>query len=143
MCSLKHFLSVCETSLSLGRYTLRPNASPVNDRDMKGEHQACTNGGQWGKQQYWRLLDDVREQPQVPKGIAVTAARPDMVLCSECESVVYFIELTIHFEDMIEKAFERKKLKYAEPVTEAQLRGWQAHTRPVEIGGKQTQEQWR
>ena len=57
-----------------------------------------------------------------------------MVLYSECERIVYFIELTIPFEDAIEEAFERKKLKYAELVVEARERGWQAHTRPVEIG---------
>ena len=60
--------------------------------------------------------------------IAVTAMRPDMVLYSECERIVYFIELMIPFEDVIEKAFERKKLLYAE--LEARERGWQAHTRP-------------
>ena len=36
--------------------------------------------------------------------------RPDIVLYSECEHIVYFTELTIHFEDAIEKAFERKKV---------------------------------
>ena len=35
-----------------------------------------------------------------------------MVLYSEC--TIYFFELTIPFEDEIEEAFERKKLKYAE-----------------------------
>lgn len=44
------------------------------------------------------------------------------------------IELTIPFEDAIEEAFERKKLEYAELVTEVRDQGWQAHTRPVEIG---------
>ena len=39
-----------------------------------------------------------------------------MVLNSECECIVYFMKLTIPFEDVIEEAFERKKLKYAEVV---------------------------
>ena len=70
---------------------------------------------------------------EVPQCIVVTVAmRPDMVFYSECERIVYFIELMIPFEDVIEKAFERKKLLYAE--LEARERGWQAHTRPVEIG---------
>ena len=43
---------------------------------------------------------------------------PDMVLYSECEHLVYFIELMIPFEDIIEEDFERKKLKYAELVAE-------------------------
>ena len=32
------------------------------------------------------------------------------------------------------RAFERKKLKYAELVAEAIQRVWQAYTRPLEIG---------
>ena len=44
--------------------------------------------------------------------------RLDMVLYSECEHIVYLIELTILFEDVIEEAFERKKLKYVELVVE-------------------------
>ena len=65
-------------------------------------------------------------QLQVPQCIVVTAMRPDMELYSECERIVYFIELIIPFEDATEEASERKKLKYVE-------RGWHAHTRPVEI----------
>ena len=57
-----------------------------------------------------------------------------MLLYSECERIVYLTELTIPFEDVTEEAFEGKKLKYAELVAEVKERGWQAHTRPVEIG---------
>ena len=77
---------------------------------------------------------DIRRQPQVPQCIVVTAMRPDMVLYSECECIVHFIELTISFEDEIAEAFERKKLKYVELVAQERQRGWQAHTRPMEIG---------
>ena len=42
-----------------------------------------------------------------------------MVLYSESEHIVYCIVLTIPFEDAVEEAFERKKLKYAELVVEA------------------------
>ena len=60
--------------------------------------------------------------------------RPDTVLYSECERIVYLIELTIHFEDAIEEAFERKKLRNAELMgMRERKRCWQAHTRPVEI----------
>ena len=53
------------------------------------------------------LLADLGRQ-QVPPCIVVTAMRPDMVLYSECERIVYFIEWTIPFQDMIEEAFEGK-----------------------------------
>ena len=89
--------------------------------------------GKWGKAWEWRLLSDVGRRLQVPRCTVVTAMRSDMVLCSECERIVYFNELTIPFEDAIEEPFERKKFKYAELVTEAREQGWQAHTRPVEI----------
>ena len=59
-----------------------------------------------------------------------------MVWYSECGHTVYFTELAIPFEDEIEEAFERKKLKYAKLVVEARERGWQADTRPVEIGAR-------
>ena len=76
------------------------------------------------------MLADVGRQLQVPQCIVVTvmrpamvlysmvamrpdmvlysmvAMRPDMVLNSECEHVVYCIELTIPFEEAIEEAFE-------------------------------------
>ena len=58
------------------------------------------------------------------------------MLYSECERIVYFFELTIPFEDAIEEAFERKKLKYAVLAVEVRERGGQAHTRPVEIGAR-------
>ena len=155
--SLKHILSGCKTSLSQGCFMWRHNlvlksltclfenklvevnSSLVIDRDRrisfvqegpKSGHQECTNST--GKAQDWSWLADVRRQLQVPKCIVVAAMRPDMVLYSECECIVYFIELMIPFEDAIEEAFERKKLKYAELVAEAREQGWQAHTRPVE-----------
>ena len=41
--------------------------------------------------------------------IIVIAMKPDMVLYSECERLVYFTELTIAFEDVIKEPFKRKK----------------------------------
>ena len=56
--------------------------------------------------------------------------RPDMVLDSECQCILYFIELRISY--VIKEAFERKKINYAEMVAEAREQGWEAHTtRPV------------
>ena len=81
------------------------------------------------------MLADVGRQLDAPQCIFVTVAmRPDIVLYSRYECIVYFTELTTPFEDVNEEAFERKKLKYAELVAEARERSWQAHTRPVEVG---------
>ena len=62
----------------------------------------------------------------------MTAMKSGVVLYSGRECIVYFIELTIPFEDVIEEAFERKR--YVELVAEGRERGWQAHIRPVEMG---------
>lgn len=58
---------------------------------------------------------------------------PDMMSYYECERIVYvYIELTIPFEDTIEEAFARKKLKWNG--TEVRDCGWQGNARPVDIG---------
>ena len=71
----------------------------------------------------WTLLTDGGNQLQVPQCIVVTAMIPGMVLYSECKRIVYFIELTLPFEDAIE-----------ELVAEVREHGRQAHTRPVKLG---------
>ena len=71
---------------------------------------ACACVCVWGKGWDWRLL--AGGNLKVPQCIDVTAVRPDVALYSECQGIVYFIESTIPFEDAIEEAFERKKLKY-------------------------------
>lgn len=48
--------------------------------------------------------------------------------------MVLYSELPIPFEDAIEEAFQRRKLKHAELVVEARQHGCQAHASPVEIG---------
>ena len=62
----------------------------------------------------------------------MTTMRLDMVLYSECETIVYF-ELTMTLKYAIEEAFQRKKLKCVEPVDAARQQGWQARTSPVEM----------
>ena len=57
-----------------------------------------------------------------------------MLLWSEAQKVVYFIELTVPWEDRVVEANERKKAKYAEMAAEAEQRGWKARLRPVEVG---------
>ena len=66
-------------------------------------------GHQAHRKQYWRMgqsmdqvIADVKTPFQVPQYIVVTALRQGMVLYSECECVVYFIEVTIPYEDAIE-----------------------------------------
>ena len=56
------------------------------------------------------MLVDVERQLQVPQCNVATAETR--------HGVFNFTEVTIPFEDVIEEAFERKKLKYGELVAE-------------------------
>ena len=70
----------------------------------------------------------------VPQEIVSTNLRPDIVLWSVSQRLVYFIELTVPFEDSVEEAYERKKLRYADLGAEAEQRGWKVRFCPVEVG---------
>lgn len=69
-----------------------------------------------------------------PSEIATTNLRPDLVLWSPSLHIVYIIELTVPWEDAVEEAFERKRLKYTELAADAEQRGWKAKVCPVEVG---------
>jgi hypothetical protein len=164
VCSLRHILSGCKVSLSQGRYTWRHNqvlkclAEAVDDkrgeanssaaskegrqinfvhqgekaRPFRGRHRVgqLSNGGAW------ELKADLIQQVVVPPHIVSTRLRPDMLLWSDLEKIVYFIELTVPWEDRVEVANELKKAKYAEMAEEAAQRGWSSRLRPIEIGAR-------
>ena len=69
-----------------------------------------------------------------PLEIAATTLRPDLVLWSSTCKLIYIIELTVPWEDSIEEAHERKKLRYSNLAAEAEDRGWKVRVRPVEVG---------
>ena len=69
---------------------------------QKSGHQACTNST-GKKAQDLRLQADPGRQLQVLQCIGVTVVRPDMVLYSECEHIVYFIELTVPLDERLRK----------------------------------------
>ena len=50
---------------------------------------------------------------------AIVSTRLDMLLWSDLEKIVYFIELTVPWEDRVEEANELKKVKYTEMAGEA------------------------
>ena len=69
----------------------------------------------------------------VPQEISSTNLRPDLVLWSS-RMRVYFIGLTVPWEDLVVEAYERKKLRYEELGAEAEQRGWKVRICPVEVG---------
>ena len=74
------------------------------------------------------------QQMSVPPHIVTTRLRPDMLLWLDLEKMVYFIELTVPWEDQVEEANELKKAEYPEMAGAAQ-RGWSMRLRPNERGG--------
>ena len=90
--------------------------------------------GQLGMGGDWKMKVDLGEQLIVPAEIVSTRLRPDMLLWSEALKLVYFIELTVPWEDRVDMAYERKKARYAELAADAEQQGWRARVRPVEVG---------
>ena len=58
----------------------------------------------------------------------------EIALTTNTCKLVYIIELTVPWEDAIEEAYERKKLRYSNLAADAEDRGWNARVLPVEVG---------
>ncbi|XP_035658193.1 uncharacterized protein LOC118403564 [Branchiostoma floridae] len=139
---LKHILSNCNIALQQGRYTWRHNKvlrliavmleevrkkakgatariQPIQFvREGQKPKAADSNsihigGGPLSRGQ-WEMAVDLDRQLRFPSVICDTQLRPDMVLWSVDQRSVLIIELTIPWEENIEAAYERKKLKYEE-----------------------------
>ena len=82
----------------------------------------------------WKVESDIEERLVFPVTIAVTQLRPDIVLWSAKGRTEVNGELTVPWEDNMQEAYERKKLRYAELVAECVQRGWRAHCYPFEVG---------
>ena len=82
----------------------------------------------------WQMRVDLHQRLVFPPEIATTTLRPDMVLWSNSCQLAYIIELTVPWEDALEEAFERKKLRYSNLAAEAEDNGWRVKVRPVEVG---------
>lgn len=67
---------------------------------------------------------------------AVTNLHPDLVLWSYSCRCVFMLEQMVPWEKAIDKAYERKKLRYANLATEAVDQGWRIRVRPVGVGSK-------
>ncbi|KAG7503419.1 hypothetical protein JOB18_038234 [Solea senegalensis] len=77
---------------------------------------------------------DLGQRQNFPPEIAATNLRPDLVLWSKASRRVFIVELTVPWEEAVDKAFERKKLRYANLSAEAEDRGWKAFMHPLEVG---------
>ncbi|MGH0145910.1 UNVERIFIED_CONTAM: hypothetical protein FKN15_045958 [Acipenser sinensis] len=108
---------------------LRPGEQPprkgVKTNPRPGQLEAARD---------WKMLADVGQRLIFPPEIATTNLRPDIVLWSGSARLVHLIELTVPWEDAVDEAYERKKLRYAQLATEAEQRGWRVRVYPVEVG---------
>lgn len=82
----------------------------------------------------WELCVDVGRQLKFLEEVTRTTLRPDMVLTSVATRQVILLELTVPWEDRIEEAHERNRVKYAELVAECQRNGWRRRCEPIEVG---------
>ncbi|XP_066296191.1 uncharacterized protein [Branchiostoma lanceolatum] len=160
---LKHILSNCRTALQQGRYTWRHNKAlrqiavtlekvrketagteaPLQSiqfarRGQKPRGVAPTHGSNTGGgplcRGVWEMSVDLDKQLHFPSVICETALRPDLVLWSVDQKSVIIVELTVPWEENLQTAYERKKLKYEELVQQYRENGWRTHLYPVEVG---------
>ena len=82
----------------------------------------------------WEMRVDLSQRLIFPPEIAATNLRPDLVLWSKTCRRVFIVELTVPWEDAIDEASERKRLRYANLAAEAEGRGWNVKVWPVEVG---------
>ncbi|MGH0150319.1 UNVERIFIED_CONTAM: hypothetical protein FKN15_050191 [Acipenser sinensis] len=78
------------------------------------------------------MLTDVEQRLIFPPEIATSNLRPEIVLWSRSACIVHLVELTVPWEDAVDEAYERKKLRYSEIAAEAEQRGWKVQVYPVE-----------
>ena len=168
--SLEHILSSCSVALTDGRYTWqhdnvlsvladtleRARKKPKRDKgglrfvNFVRAGEQSTGGrvegtGLLGTAGDWQLQADLRGRMQFPQEIAATNQRQDIVIWSPSSRQAILVELTVPWEERIEEAYERKRNKYQDLVTDCQQRGWRVWCLPVEVGcrGFVGQSMWR
>ncbi|XP_078617582.1 uncharacterized protein LOC144885536 [Branchiostoma floridae x Branchiostoma japonicum] len=159
--NLKHVLSSCNTALKQGRFTWRHNnalrvlAAAVEEKRGKSESEESaqakfipfvkegqkpvrkTKGKQEGgilRKGVWNMAVDLENRLCFPKNICVTSLRPDLVAWSEALKTVIIVELSVPWEENMQSAYERKKLKYQDLTHECKQSGWNVLLYPVEVG---------
>ena len=135
--NLKHILSCCKVAITQGRYRWRHDqvlrviaesieklrrgkaaGKPSNNIVFVKEGTSLLRSRSKGQKNLmstaddWKLEVDLNKKLVFPREIVMTNLRPDIVLSSQKAKTVVMIELTVPWEDHIEEANERKRLKY-------------------------------
>ena len=163
-CTLFHILSNCRHSLMKGRYNwrhdmvlrkmievIRPTLNKEN-APKKGTYFESVKGNKYfvpplkqnGRQEKpaandWNLIWDEEYEPFIfPSEIAVSSARPDLVIWSPSTRACVITELTVCWEENFHQAHERKRNKkdYVTLISECKQNGWKISYFPVEVGAR-------
>ena len=129
--TLMHVLNNCKIMLDQGRYTWRHNSVL---RTIKDSLKNITDHS-------WKIYCDLADATKtagttIPPEILPTQQRPDLVLINEGSKSIVIIELSIPFEQNIQKAHVYKENKYASLVSDLQEQGYDTNLFCVEIGSR-------
>lgn len=156
--SLEHLLSSCLKALGDGHYCWREDqllravaesiATAINT--SKGNHRTKViafhkagekpNSPSWANVSLltsandWQLEVDLGRHLKFPPRIASTRPRPDMIIVSDSTKQLGALELTVPWEERMDKANERKRAKYQEVVEECRRQGLKTFCEPLEVG---------
>lgn len=142
--NLEHILSSCRSSLADGKFRWRHDhilaqlADGIEQARKKakqlshghrfihfvraGQSAAAAevrSKGVLATASDWEMRADLKKQLKFPEEIAHTSLRPDIVLWSKGTKQVVLIELSVHWEERIEEAHERKLKKYQALILES------------------------
>ncbi len=116
--------------------TNNPVMSVVFVREREQGQQGTLSRPRFGQlkaARNWQMIADMDQRLVVPPEIATTNLRPDLILWSNSQCMVHFVELTVPWEDAVQEDFERKKLRYTKLAAEAEQRGWRAKICTAEV----------
>ena len=74
---------------------------------------------------HWIFQVDIDTTLHFPAEVAVTSSRPDIVVWSKAARILTLCELTVPWEDHVEKAYEKKKEKYQDLIDTCKERRYQ------------------
>ncbi|XP_077083545.1 uncharacterized protein LOC143736754 isoform X1 [Siphateles boraxobius] len=125
--SISSAVSICQKSRPR-----KPSISFIRAGEKPGTKKVTS--GLLQTAQDWQLSVDLGKQLKFPQHVVKTSLRPDIILVSDATKNVVMLELTVPWEERMEEAFERKKGKYQDLVSNCHEQGSKARCLPVEVG---------
>ena len=128
--NLEHTLNWCSVALLQGRTKWRHDSvlSYMFDEFSKNKEDNTTI--------YADLPDHQINCGTIPADILTTPQRPDLVIINRSEKKIALLELSVSFENNLESAHLRKRLRYENLTSDLQEKGWETENLPFEIGSR-------